>query len=49
MFVDGENDRELGSFPRLQHQGDGSQRPPAAQELLIEFGPLLVKKKMLEP
>lgn len=48
MFVDGKNDRELGAFPPYNIRG-WEPATTRAQELLIEFGPLMVKKKMLEP
>ncbi len=46
------NDRPLGSFPSewSNDYKDAWFKPgQRAQELLIEFGPLLVKKKMLAP
>ena len=45
--VGGVNDRELGSFPPYGKGGHATAL--RAQELLIEFGPLMVKKKMLAP
>ena len=46
MWVSGANDRDLGAFPDYYNR-DWQPGTLRAQELLIEFGPLMVKKKML--
>lgn len=48
MFVGGVNDRQMGSFPDYDTR-EWQRGAARAQELLIQFGPLMVKKKMLAP
>jgi len=49
MVPNRQNDRELGSFPGMGGRGDWIGQVVRAQQLLREFGPLLVEKGMLAP
>jgi len=49
MVPNRQNDREMGAFPGMETRGDWIGQVVRAQQLLREFGPLLVEKGMLAP